>query len=89
MFIKQYRSLDMTIEEISLVLQARANPENSCEDVNPKIDKHIDDIEYRMDELKALQNTLVSIRSNCASDTKIEECGVLHELHSIVEAQSA
>lgn len=89
MFIKQCRALDMTIEEISLVLQARANPENSCEDVNATIDKHIEDIEQRVYELKALQNTLVSIRANCASDTKIKECGVLHKLDSIVEVHSA
>ena len=89
MFIKQCRALDMTIEEISLVLRARANPENSCKDINATIDKHIDNIEYRVDELKALQNTLVSIRSNCASDRKIKQCGVLHKLDSIAEVMSA
>ncbi|MDT0595436.1 Cd(II)/Pb(II)-responsive transcriptional regulator [Glaciecola petra] len=89
MFIKQCRALDMTIEEISLVLEARANPENSCQDINETIDKHIENIEHRVDELKVLQKKLVSIRSNCASDTKIKECGVLHKLDSIVEVQSA
>lgn len=88
MFIKQCRALDMTIEEISLVLQTRANPENSCAEVNATIDKHIAAIEHRVDELKALRNTLISIRSSCTSDTKIKECGVLHKLDNIVEMQA-
>ena len=30
LFIKQCRALDMTIEEISLVLETRAKPDSSC-----------------------------------------------------------
>ncbi|MDT0595549.1 Cd(II)/Pb(II)-responsive transcriptional regulator [Glaciecola petra] len=86
LFIKQCRALDMTIEEISLVLETRANPESSCESVNATIDKHIDDIRQRITELDALQKTLVSMRAACDDDKKIRECGVLHELDNIVEA---
>lgn len=86
LFIKQCRALDMTIEEISLVLETRANPESSCESVNATIDKHIDDIEHRMSELNALQKTLQSMRAACDDDKKIKECGVLHQLDSIVDS---
>ncbi|MGB3727458.1 MAG: Cd(II)/Pb(II)-responsive transcriptional regulator [Glaciecola sp.] len=86
LFIKQCRALDMTIEEISLVLKTRANPESSCENVNATIEKHIDDIRHRITELNALQKTLVSMRAACDDDKKIKECGVLHKLDTIVEA---
>lgn len=89
LFIKQCRALDMTIEEIKLVLETRANPENSCENVNTTIDKHVDDIEHRIAELKVLQETLISIRSACDHDKKVKECGVLHQLDSIAEACSS
>jgi hypothetical protein len=78
----------MTIDEINLVLETRANPENSCESVNATIDKHIEDIESRIIELNALQKTLLSFRSACDDDKKVKECGVLHQLDSIVAARS-
>ncbi|MBT1452145.1 MULTISPECIES: Cd(II)/Pb(II)-responsive transcriptional regulator [Alteromonadaceae] len=88
LFIKQCRALDMTIEEISLVLETRANPESSCESVNATIDKHIDDIEQRVMELNALRQSLISIRSTCADNKKVKECGVLHQLDSIAETRT-
>ncbi|VEL97186.1 MerR family transcriptional regulator [Alteromonas sp. 76-1] len=86
LFIKQCRSLDMTIEEISLVLETRTNPESSCENVNATMDKHIDDIKHRISELNALQKTLKSMRAACNDDKKIKECGVLHRIDSIVDS---
>lgn len=88
LFIKQCRALDMTIDEIVELLATRSNPESSCESVNATIQKHIDDVAHRLTELKALQKSLVSIRSACAHNKKVKECGVLHELDSFVSAKS-
>jgi Cd(II)/Pb(II)-responsive transcriptional regulator len=88
LFIKQCRALDMTIEEISLVLETRAKPDNSCETVNATIDKHIDDIEQRITELNALRQSLVTIRSACTDNKKVKECGVLHQLEIIAETRT-
>ena len=89
LFIKQCRALDMTIEEISLVLETRANPDNSCESVNATIDKHIKDIESRIIELNALQKTLLSFRSACEDDKKVKDCGVLQQLDNIVTSRTS
>jgi Cd(II)/Pb(II)-responsive transcriptional regulator len=89
LFIKQCRALDMTIEEISLVLETRANPDNSCESVNATIDKHIEDIESRIIELNALQKTLLSFRSACEDDKKVKDCGVLQQLDNIVTSRTS
>ena len=89
LFIKQCRALDMTIEEISLVLETRANPDNSCESVNATIDKHIEDIESRIIELNSLQNTLLSFRSTCEDDKKVKDCGVLQQLDNIVTSRAS
>lgn len=69
----------------SMILYCRST--SSCEKVNATIDKHIDDIRHRITELNALQKTLVSMRAACDDDKKIKECGVLHKLDTIVEAQ--
>jgi Cd(II)/Pb(II)-responsive transcriptional regulator len=89
LFIKQCRALDMTIEEINLVLKTRANPESSCESVNATIDKHIEDIESRIIELNALQKTLLSFRSACEDDKKVKDCGVLQQLDNIVTSRTS
>ncbi|CAI8181401.1 MAG: Mercuric resistance operon regulatory protein [Glaciecola sp. HTCC2999] len=89
LFIKQCRALDMTLEEISLVLETRANPDNSCESVNATIDKHIKDIESRIIELNALQKTLLSFRSACEDDKKVKDCGVLQQLDNIVTSRTS
>ena len=89
LFIKQCRALDMTLEEISLVLETRANPDNSCESVNATIDKHIKDIESRIIELNALQKTLLSFRSACEDDKKVKDCGVLQQLDNIVTSRAS
>lgn len=89
LFIKQCRALDMTIEEISLVLETRANPDNSCESVNETIDNHIKDIESRIIELNALQKTLLSFRSACEDDKKVKDCGVLQQLDNIVTSRTS
>ncbi|MFW8589683.1 Cd(II)/Pb(II)-responsive transcriptional regulator [Glaciecola sp. 2405UD65-10] len=89
LFIKQCRALDMTIEEISLVLETRANPDNSCESVNATIDNHIEDIESRIIELNALQKTLLSFRSACEDDKKVKDCGVLQQLDNIVTSRTS
>ncbi|GLR70063.1 Cd(II)/Pb(II)-responsive transcriptional regulator [Agaribacter marinus] len=89
LFIKQCRALDMTIEEINLVLETRANPDYSCESVNATIDKHIEDIESRIIELNALQKTLLSFRSACEDDKKVKDCGVLQQLDNIVTSRAS
>lgn len=87
LFVKQCRALDMTIEEIAQLLVTRANPESSCESVNATVQQHIDDVAHRIADLEALQKTLISIRSACTDNKKVKECGVLHELDSIVSAK--
>lgn len=85
LFIKQCRSLDMSIEEIIQLLATKANPDKSCATVNATIQQHIDDVGERISELKALQRSLLSIRATCTDNVKVKDCGVLHELENIAK----
>ncbi|GAB5378826.1 MAG: Cd(II)/Pb(II)-responsive transcriptional regulator [Aliiglaciecola sp.] len=87
LFIKQCRSLDMSIAEIDQLLVTKAKPENSCSSVNETIERHIEDVNNRIDELTALQHSLLSIKSACADNVKVKDCGVLNELENVANSE--
>jgi len=76
-FIRQCRSLDMTLEEIALLLGLKDNPQSSCEQVNALIDDHITDVTSRMAELRQLKKDLESLRRRCNSIGSAGECAIL------------
>ncbi|EPN13687.1 MerR family transcriptional regulator, partial [Pseudomonas syringae pv. actinidiae ICMP 18804] len=43
-FIRNCRSLDMTLEEIRNLLNLRDSPQDQCESVNALIDEHIEHV---------------------------------------------
>lgn len=79
-FIRHCRSLDMTLEEIRILLDLRAAPEQDCDGVNTLLDKHIGHVATRIRELKALQVQLKQLRSRCVSAQSTKECGILQGL---------
>ena len=54
-FIRNCRSLDMTLEEIRSLLNLRDSPQDQCESVNTLIDEHIHHVKARIDGLKDSQ----------------------------------
>ena len=80
MFIKQCRSLDLSVAEIRHLLSVNGLPKTHCDDVNQMIDTHIEQVEQRMSELKQLRSQLVALRSSCADNRIVEDCGILQTL---------
>jgi DNA-binding transcriptional MerR regulator len=64
-FIRRCRALDMTHGEIRALLQARTEPDASCESINELIDAHLQHVLARMAELAALEAQLTELRSQC------------------------
>jgi len=79
-FIRHCRSLDMTLDEIRVLLEFRDTPEENCAGVNTLLDKHIGHVADRIKELKALQMQLKQLRSQCLSVQSTKECGILQGL---------
>jgi Cd(II)/Pb(II)-responsive transcriptional regulator len=79
-FIKQCRSLDMSIIEIKQLIQNKENPNNSCASINSMIDVHISDVTNRIQELIQLKETLSNMALACSSNRSIKNCGVLQKL---------
>jgi Cd(II)/Pb(II)-responsive transcriptional regulator len=87
-FIRRCRSLDMTLDEIRVLLQLRDKPADNCAEVNSVLDEHIQHVADRVADLRTLQTQLRDLRQLCASaDT--EGCGILKELARGTEAVRA
>lgn len=74
-FIRHCRCLDMTLDEIRLLLQFKDDPQSDCGDVDRILDEHIEHVVLRIRELKALEKQLRSLRSECAPHSG--PCGVI------------
>ena len=79
-FIRHCRSLDLSLPEIRQLIDLRSFPDSRCDEVNQMIDRHIDQVEKRIQELDVLMRQLVELRSHCASDRTVEQCGILNDL---------
>lgn len=79
-FIRQCRSLDMTLAEIRALLATRDNPASSCHSANQVVDTHITHIETRIRELQHLAEQLHQLRAQCDHDSPAAECGILQSL---------
>jgi Cd(II)/Pb(II)-responsive transcriptional regulator len=78
-FIRRCRSLDMTLDEIRVLLQLRDKPADNCAEVNGVLDEHIQHVADRIADLRTLQAQLRDLRQLCAS-ADAEGCGILKEL---------
>lgn len=80
-FIRRCRALDMTHGEIRALLQARTEPDASCESINELIDSHLQHVQTRMSELRALEAQLTELRNQCHAARATRDCGILRELN--------
>lgn len=79
-FIRHCRGLDMSLEEIRLLVHFMADPNQHCSQVNELIDQHIGHVATRIAELKKLQKQLLDLRAKCDSARTVSQCGILSEL---------
>lgn len=85
-FILRCRSLDMSHDEIRVLLHLQDDPERPCDEVNALLDAHARHVERRIAELKALRKQLQTIRNTCAGGVCIGDCGALESLRSTTGA---
>jgi Cd(II)/Pb(II)-responsive transcriptional regulator len=79
-FIRDCRSLDMTLQEIEKLLSFRDAPEEYCTDVNELLDGHIRHVTARIAELQTLEQQLHKLRRLCRRTQKAKNCGILKRL---------
>lgn len=85
-FVRHCRALDMTLEEIKVLLEFRDHPARDCVGVNDLLDKHIGHVVARIAALSALEEQLRQIRSSCSVNNVTGECAILQALGVPLEA---
>lgn len=79
-FIRYCRGLDMSLEEIRVLLRFKDSPHENCGDVNAVLDEHIGHVTRRIKELRALEKELKELRAQCGDVREAKECGILEGL---------
>ncbi len=84
LFIRHCRSLDMTLDEIRILLHFKDMPEESCDRVNALLDEHIGHVAERIRDLKKLEKQLKMLRESCHEAKDTASCGILNALSCTV-----
>lgn len=79
-FIRQCRSLDMSLDEVRQLLDMADAPGAPCKAVDAIIDHHIEQVLVRIRDLDNLKVELQKLRSNCRVEGLTDECGILKQL---------
>ena len=79
-FIRNCRSLDMTLEEIRQLLRVRDVPGENCDAAHQLLDEHIAHVATRVAELQQLERQLKVLRRQCAPARVEKKCGILDGL---------
>ncbi|WP_449252207.1 Cd(II)/Pb(II)-responsive transcriptional regulator [Chitinimonas lacunae] len=79
-FIRHCRALDMTLDEIRVLLASRDAPDQSCAEANALLDAHIGHVAARIEELRRLEAQLLDLRHRCGAAQAARDCGILREL---------
>lgn len=87
-FIRNCRSLDMTLEEIRQLLQVRDLSQENCDAAHRLLDEHIAHVATRVTELKQLERQLKALRRQCGPVRDDGECGILGRLSGRTAATS-
>lgn len=82
-FIRNCRSLDMSHEEIRLLLGWRDAPMSHCAEVNDLIDAHIQHVSARIRALVSLEQQLTALRNRCTAEAATEQCKILDQLNAL------
>lgn len=81
-FIRNCRTLDMTLEEIRRLLALRDLPQESCAGVDRLVNEHIEHVEARIASLQALRQQLSELSERCRGGQEAEACGILRHLNA-------
>ncbi|HEY0887030.1 MAG TPA: Cd(II)/Pb(II)-responsive transcriptional regulator [Ramlibacter sp.] len=79
-FIRYCRGLDMSLDEIRVLLRLKDSPHENCADVNAVLDEHIGHVSRRIRELRTLEKELRELRAQCQNAREAQECGILERL---------
>ncbi len=78
-FIRYCRGLDISLDEIRVLLLFKDSPNEFCDQVNILLDKHIKRVEIRIKELRNLKHQLKILYTIYCESQKTSQCGILSD----------
>jgi DNA-binding transcriptional MerR regulator len=85
-FIRQLRSLDMTLDEVRTLLGLDLRKKRDCQTARDTLDEHIGHVRERLKELRVLEKNLIDLRSRC--DGEDDHCHLIEALHEQADTLS-
>ncbi len=79
-FVRHCRSLDMSLDEVRVLLKLRSQPDAACDEVNALLDAHIGHVAQRIRSLRLLEKQLKALRERCTDPDAARVCGILDGL---------
>lgn len=76
-FIRYCRGLDMSLDEVRVLLRVKDDPAAECGDVDALLDEHIGHVSTRIKELRTLEKQLKALRQQCGHAQGAAQCGIL------------
>ena len=76
-FIRHCRCLDMTLDEIRVLLHFKDAPSENCGAVDALLQAHIGHVVSRIRELQALEVELRNLQEQCSPGHLAGDCGIL------------
>ena len=84
-FIRQLRALDMSLDEMRLLLGLDLRSKADCQTARDALDEHISHVKHRLAELKSLEKELLKLRARCDGTGK--QCHIIEALHAQADAK--
>lgn len=88
-FIRYCRGLDMSLQEVRLLLRIQDAPGENCADVNALLDRRLEQVSSRIRQLQGLRRQLRELRGRCGAARSAEQCGILRGLTQAAHAHPA
>lgn len=80
-FIRHCRALEMSLQEIRVLLEFSTAPARAdCARVNTLVDQQIGRVQARLESLRALDRQLRRLRSQCRAGSAAQPCRIMKSL---------
>jgi MerR family mercuric resistance operon transcriptional regulator len=75
--LKQAQELGFSLSEIKELLKLKADKKSRCNDVQAKAEKHLKDVEEKLERLSRIKLVLSDLVGQCRDKRTADECPIL------------
>jgi MerR family mercuric resistance operon transcriptional regulator len=86
-FIKRAQALGFTLREVQELLRLRDDQSASCADVRTTARAKMEDIDRRIESLRAMRKALGVLVDTCRSNASVRKCPILEALEAAGETK--